>query len=82
VEQTWGRAGFRLVRWWPADELFPQAMAVLVRTEPGLAHRRLRAGIAVRHAVHRRLVDLSGAVPAPVARVVRVSRRRVRRVDR
>lgn len=31
VERTWTAAGFQLVSWVPTDELFPQALVVLVR---------------------------------------------------
>jgi SAM-dependent methyltransferase len=47
VIDNWGAAGFELVRWRPSGELFPQALAVLVRRDdhPGPASlgRRVRS---------------------------------------
>jgi SAM-dependent methyltransferase len=79
VERTWGRAGFRLLRWWPSGELFPQAMAVLVRTGPGLSGPLLTGQVALRHAASRRAEQWSGRLPAPVAAGARAVVRRARR---
>jgi ubiquinone/menaquinone biosynthesis C-methylase UbiE len=46
VEKNWGAAGFELVRWRPSGELFPQALAVMVRKgdpTPQSVARRVRA---------------------------------------
>jgi SAM-dependent methyltransferase len=77
VVRTWAEAGFRLVRWWPSNELFPQAMAVLVRVEPGLEHRRLRAEVAVRLAAEQRLTSAKRRLPTPLLRAARTVRRRI-----
>jgi SAM-dependent methyltransferase len=79
VERTWAEAGFRLVRWWPSGELFPQAMAVLERTGRGpVARRRLVLGMTARQLVIRSAGAAGARLPAPVGRVARGIRGRLR----
>jgi hypothetical protein len=76
VERIWGNAGLELVRWRPSGELFPQALAVLVRTSDGPGSRVLRtARREARHAVARSLDGVRARVPAPVSAAVRRVRR-------
>ncbi len=50
VEQVWGDAGFAIEQWVPTGELFDQAMAVLVRQEPGWKRPRASRNIVRRGA--------------------------------
>jgi SAM-dependent methyltransferase len=77
VERVWGNAGLELVTWRPSGELFPQALAVLVRTGDGPAARSLRKGRrGTRHAVERAFAGARARVPGPVAAAVRRVRSR------
>lgn len=71
VELIWGDAGFDLVGWRASGELFPQALAVLVRTHDGPASRalrraRLRARHAAARAVERTTRGARSRTPAPL----------------
>ena len=72
IERTWGAAGLELVRWRPSGELFPQALAVLVRTRGRPWQPAVRG---VRHAAARQAHRAGARLPAPVRAAVR---RRIR----
>jgi 2-polyprenyl-3-methyl-5-hydroxy-6-metoxy-1,4-benzoquinol methylase len=71
VERTWGAAGMKLVRWRPSGELFPQALAVLVRTGPPSVQRadRIRArGPAIARGVRRLVSRVRAAIRSALRR--------------
>jgi SAM-dependent methyltransferase len=83
VERVWGDAGFELVRWRPSGELFPQALAVLVRTDGGRASRwgrraRRQARHATARAVERTAGRVRARIPAPLVAGARRLRHRGR----
>ncbi|MGY1807348.1 class I SAM-dependent methyltransferase [Blastococcus sp. SYSU D00669] len=73
VERVWGDAGLQLVHWRPSGELFPQALAVLVRTGAPPWRRPLRR---VRHVAARQAHRVGARLPFPARAVVRRLRRR------
>jgi SAM-dependent methyltransferase len=76
VERIWGEAGMDLVRWEPAHQLFPQALAVLVRREDadsGKATQRARRviGRVAGQAAHQARTRLPRPVVDAARRVLR-----------
>jgi SAM-dependent methyltransferase len=75
VERIWGDAGLELFRWVPSGEVFPQALAVLVRADGGAAaHAARRARRTIRHALARAAGRVRTRLPQPVRDAARRGR--------